>query len=738
MKIQRKLLTLFLALALLLSLAAVLTVGASAETPSFEVTMVTSGSAKTGEQITVEVYITGTDIRSMVIAPAYDGDVLIPKRGRWVISRDTMVGEEYLSDLVEVSSGWDVDTNDAPTIAFGEAVTLVNEKMLEFTFEVATTAFDLAAPTVVSFDEVSVFALDPVTKAETHYTSNSNPEMFSVEDCSLTVECAHANTQAVERQAPTCYQIGYEAGVQCSLCSEFISGHGEIPATGNHTFTVWHNDGTHHWQSCSVDGCTAESTKAAHAYTNECDDSCNSGCGYTRVPPHKITAWGTDGENHWKKCANAGCSVIDESTKAAHTYTNECDATCDGGCGYTRTVEHAFDTWETDGNRHWKKCSKPGCSEIDSKSVAAHSYASTCVAECQAGCGHSRTNVPHAFSSSWKKDETNHWQECSNCGAKRNEAAHAKEGACDEVCNACGYQFTVSAQHEFEDTLTGDYTAHWYQCKNCSAKDGETDHVYDEGICDLDCNDCGYEGGKSHTYKTTWSTNKTGHWHECESCGHKVDEADHVPGPEATETTDQICKICEYIIVPRLGHQHSLTLVAAKTATCTENGNSAYYTCSGCEDWFADTEGKTVISDKNSVVVKASGHKETVDAAVAATCTSEGKTEGKSCAVCHQVLVAQEPVPATGHTFGEWTVAKEPTETENGLKARKCTSCEEVETEDIPATGPAVDPDTPSQPSQPDTPEVENMEVVIIAGAAVLVCAVVGITAISIRRRKRR
>ena len=41
---------------------------------------------------------------------------------------------------------------------------------------------------------------------------------------------------------------------------------------------------------------------------------------------------------------------------------------------------------------------------------------------------------------------------------------------------------------------------------------------------------------------------------------------------------------------------------------------------------------------------------EAAGAAVEATCTEPGKTEGKHCSVCNEILVAQTEVPAKGHT----------------------------------------------------------------------------------------
>lgn len=71
------------------------------------------------------------------------------------------------------------------------------------------------------------------------------------------------------------------------------------------------------------------------------------------------------------------------------------------------------------------------------------------------------------------------------------------------------------------------------------------------------------------------------------------------------------------------------------------------------------------------------------DAAVAATCTADGLTEGLHCADCGKVLKAQETVPMLGHDWGEWKVVKEATATVAGSRERSCKTCGKTETETI-------------------------------------------------------
>jgi hypothetical protein len=91
-------------------------------------------------------------------------------------------------------------------------------------------------------------------------------------------------------------------------------------------------------------------------------------------------------------------------------------------------------------------------------------------------------------------------------------------------------------------------------------------------------------------------------------------------------------------------------------ATCTTN-----QTCTVCNIEF----------------VAALGHTEATDAAVAPTCTETGLTEGKHCAVCEEVLLAQETVEALGHSY---SVTSYPaTCIEKGYDEFKCDACEHTE-----------------------------------------------------------
>lgn len=175
-----------------------------------------------------------------------------------------------------------------------------------------------------------------------------------------------------------------------------------------------------------------------------------------------------------------------------------------------------------------------------------------------------------------------------------------------------------------------------------------------------------------HAYGSDWKYDSTNHWHECSRCHDKKYEAAHDYG------SDNVCDTCGYYkTVP---HTHNLTLVAAKAATCTTAGNSAYYTCDGCDKWFADATGSVEITDKTSVKIPAPGH----------TAGTEWKSDDTNhwheCTVAGCGVIIESTKSA--HTAGEWIVDTPATATTAGTKHKECTVCHRVlETQPIPSTG---------------------------------------------------
>jgi hypothetical protein len=82
--------------------------------------------------------------------------------------------------------------------------------------------------------------------------------------------------------------------------------------------------------------------------------------------------------------------------------------------------------------------------------------------------------------------------------------------------------------------------------------------------------------------------------------------------------------------------EHKLIPISEVPATCTTDGNIAYYTCEICNNYFSDDNAQTEIKNHNSVILPATGHNMTPHTAVAATCISEGNVAYYSCSYCNK------------------------------------------------------------------------------------------------------
>ena len=157
----------------------------------------------------------------------------------------------------------------------------------------------------------------------------------------------------------------------------------------------------------------------------------------------------------------------------------------------------------------------------------------------------------------------------------------------------------------------------------------------------------------------------------CSKCqmtiGEKIEHTytDYVSNGDATCTEDGtktgtcVCGAKDTIADVGSKVAHTEETVPGKAATCTESGLSDGKKCSVC--------GVTILEQ---TVIPANDHKdddgnykcdvcganlctnhvEEIVTGKAATCTEAGLTEGKQCSICGSVMLAQEVIPAKGHT----------------------------------------------------------------------------------------
>lgn len=194
-----------------------------------------------------------------------------------------------------------------------------------------------------------------------------------------------------------------------------------------------------------------------HTYTSDCDTTCNE-CGYVREVP-------------------------------GHQYDNDCDAVCNvENCGYVREVgEHQYD------NACDSSCNI--CGHI--RTVGEHQYDDDCDAICNI-CGQIREVGEHQYDNDCDAS-------CNICGQTRVVGEHQYDNPCDSVCNICGHIRKV-AGHQYDNNC--DTT-----CNICSGVRGVGDHVYTNS-CDTTCNECGAVRKTTHTYTNSCDTT-------CNVCGNK-------------------------------------------------------------------------------------------------------------------------------------------------------------------------------------------------------------------------
>ena len=638
---------------------------------------------------------------------------------------------ENLDDVVcDVQSG-KISVKAKPVATTG--VTLNKETLSLNTGEsetlIATVSPDNATNKTVSWksSDSTVATVDnngkvtAVKKGTATITVTTEDGNFT-DNCDVSIACSHTNTTVHPANTSTCLVQGNAEYTTCNDCGIVVSGsdaklplanHKGGTATckdkaictvcsqpygnyGSHTLTNHPRNEANHDNAGNIEYWTCDVCDKYFSDANGTTVISQADTIIAKVPHSHSTDWSKNDTQHWRECGCGNKIEID-----THKYTNDCDTSCNV-CGYTRTITHDWNTtYTTDGNGHWIECKECG----EKKNEGTHS-GGTATCKDKAVCGICNQAYGSLANHSYK--------EIVDVKYRKDVATCISAAVYYKSCEVCEIASTT-------ETFTNggvDGTNHVGGTYLVNQK--EADCVNKGYTGDKMCNSCRnlVEAGTeipvgAHNPDSVWSTDAEYHWKECNTvgCGNLIDKAAH-SGGTATCKNKAICSVCkvEYGTTNAANHAgeteiknaveatcttdgytgdtyckdcgvkiadgktveagHKTVKVAAVPATHEKDGNIEYYTCSGCDKLFSDEKATTEINLVDTVIAK--GEHNYGD-----TYESDADNHWKACG-CGNVI------EKSAHTFGEWSVTKEATETEKGSKEKICSVCGYKVVEEIP------------------------------------------------------
>lgn len=214
--------------------------------------------------------------------------------------------------------------------------------------------------------------------------------------------------------------------------------------------TVWTIGDDQHWHKCNRTGCTVINDAANHipdrtAATEGAPIKCTE-CGKVLTPAlgHVHTSHLTSVAAQAPTCTAPGnaaywkCSCDKLFSDDTATTETTLAAVTKAALGH----DHNGPWVTTDENEHWKVCAREGCNEQLDKAVHNPSawvnvgdgyHHQTCTV-----CERELTHEVCTFGQTLKYNAASHWEECTKCGNKQNEAAHEFLPDSDK-CTGCDY-----------------------------------------------------------------------------------------------------------------------------------------------------------------------------------------------------------------------------------------------------------------------------------------------------------
>jgi len=523
--------------------------------------------------------------------------------------------------------------------------------------------------------------------------------------------------------APTCTETGLTEGSHCSVCGDVLTAQTVVDSLGHTTVT---------------DAAVAPTCKT----TGLTEGSHCSVCGEILVAQNVVDALGHDWDSE-----DAERNVIIEPT--CEEQGLELVTCGRGGCdenktfamdalGHKPAIDYAkaptcTDTGLTEGS-HCSVCSEVLKTQEEVKALG-HEYndwrtttAPTCTKEgeqtrtCET-CGDvDRKSVPatgHSFPEEWTEEIA---PTCTEAGKAISKCQNT---GCDETetktIDALGH--TAVTDIAVAPTCTETGLTEGSHCSVCNTVLTAQETIPAAGhtmgdwevVTAAKCETIGEE-------KSVCTVDGCGHteYQDIPALGHK-EVIDPAVEPTCTEKgweEGSHCSVCGNVLIPQVEINplnHDIVEHPYQAPTCTEDGHEAYETCNRCDyvteyevlsapghNWDAEdgltvtkptctTAGLSVSTCQNDGcgvtrmhTTPATGHKYTASQ-IAPTCTEQGY-KLYTCENCDDQYIDKDSyVPATNHTWNDWTVSKAAKCEVEGEKTRTCKSCDAVETETIEA-----------------------------------------------------
>ncbi len=458
--------------------------------------------------------------------------------------------------------------------------------------------------------------------------------------------------EAIPEVEATCTQTGLTAGVKCSVCGEILTAQEETPAL-------------HHDMGAYVETKAATCTEAGEerADCSRCDyfetrEIAKKAHTEEEIPAVAPTCT-EDGLT-----AGIKCSVCGEVLKAQET-----DPKLGHDMGEFVVTTPATCTAE---GEERSDCSR--CDYFETQEIAKAAHTEEEISAVAPTCTEDGLTAGVKCSVC---DEVLTAQETDpKLGHDMGEYVETKPATCKEA----GEERADCSRCDYFETQEIEKVAHTEEEIPAVAPDCENDGL----TAGIKCSVCGevlkaqetapklgHDMGEFVVTTPATCTAEGEERADCSRCDYfetqKIEKAAH-SWADADCTAPSTCTVCGTTSGDAIGHDMG-EYVETKPATCTEKGEERA-DCSRC-DYFETRE----IAEKD--------HTEEEIPAVAPTCLEDGLTAGIKCAVCGEVLKAQETDPKLGHDMGEFVVTTPATCTAEGEERSDCSRCDYFETQEI-------------------------------------------------------